>query len=345
MKKIAVFNAGSSSLKFTLFDFDTHEVLVERNIQNIGSGDGVANHEEALRVLDVAFDELCMVGHRVVHGGEHFIEPTLVDDEVIQQIQKLSFLAPLHNPANLKAIEFFHTHFPHIPQYCVFDTAFHATMPKEAYIYAIEKQLYTQHHIRRYGFHGSSHSYLLKESAKLLNKPISQLNLITLHLGNGASVCAIKNGKSIDTSMGFTPLEGLVMGQRCGDIDAGIVLHMQREFGWSVEEVDKELNKHAGLVGLCGENNVQKILTRNDEDAQLAIDVMVRRIQKYIGGYMVLLEGEVDALVFSGGIGENSQTIREKIVANKMLQHLQTLVIPTDEQKEIMLKSTMFLEK
>jgi acetate kinase len=344
MKKIAVFNAGSSSLKFTLYDFATHKVLVEKNIQNIGTKGGVANHEEALGLLEVYFEEFCIIGHRVVHGGERFVAPTLVDDDVIEQIHHLSTLAPLHNPVNLKAIEYFHKHYPNIPQYCVFDTAFHATMPQEAYRYAIAKDLYTQHHIRRYGFHGTSHSYLVQEAAKLLHKSPNKVRLITLHLGNGASACAIKNGKSIDTSMGFTPLEGLVMGSRCGDIDAGVIFYLQRELSLGVDAVDAMLNKHAGLVGLCGDNDVQHILKRKDADAHLALEIMVRRVQKYIGAYMVLLEGDVDAIVLSGGIGENAQEIQKRIMDNKMFAKIPFLVIQTDEAKEIMLQSREFLE-
>ena len=207
-------------------------------------------------------------------------------------------------------------------------------MPKEAYLYALNYEMYDKHHIRRYGFHGTSHAYVSKKASKILNKNINTLNLITLHLGNGASICAIKNGKSIDTSMGFTPLEGLLMGTRCGDIDPGITLYMQKKLGMSIEEVDYELNKNSGLKGICGENDLRKILSNSDESSELAIQMMIRRIQKYLGSYMILLEN-VDAIVFTGGIGENSQYIREKILDNLFLKKLETLVIKTDEELEI----------
>jgi acetate kinase len=253
---------------------------------------------------------------------------------VIGVIRDLIPLAPLHNPANLTGIEVAMQKAGHIPQIAVFDTAFHASLPKEAYLYALPYSLYEEDKIRRYGFHGTSHAYLAKAAAKELKKELKDLNVITLHLGNGASACAIKNGKSIDTSMGFTPLEGLVMGTRCGDIDAEIVLYLQRELGKSQKEVEHILNKESGLLGICGENDLRAILDRDDERAKLARDMMVRRIQKYIGAYMVLLE-DVDALVFSGGIGENSQEIRSAVMDNKILRDIKMLVIKTDEELEI----------
>jgi acetate kinase len=240
----------------------------------------------------------------------------------------------LHNSANLAGIKSLKKRFPHIPQVAVFDTAFHATLPKEAYLYALPYELYEKEQVRRYGFHGSSHSYLVKEAAKHLNKRVEDVNVITLHLGNGASVCAVKNGKSIDTSMGFTPLEGLVMGSRSGDIDPAIVIYLQRELGYSYDEVDTMLNKHSGLLGICGKSDVREILNAADEKSQLAIDIMVRRIQKYIGAYMILLE-DVDAIVFSGGIGEHSKYIRTKIVDNKILKSIKSFVIETDEELEV----------
>jgi len=243
-------------------------------------------------------------------------------------------LAPLHNPANLEGIVVVKKVASDVKQVAVFDTAFHSSMPKEAYLYAIPYEMYEKHKIRRYGFHGSSHSYVLKQVAKELNRSVPQLNIITLHLGNGASACAIENGKCIDTSMGFTPLEGLVMGSRSGDIDPAIVIYMQRELAFSFDEVDTILNKKSGLVGICGDNNVREIIESKDEKSKLALSMMVRRIQKYIGAYMALL-GRVDAIVFTGGIGENSKYIRERVLGNSFFKDIKVLVIKTNEELEI----------
>jgi len=334
--KILVLNAGSSSLKCKLFSMPEGKVLYEKVVQNIGEKNSkIATHHDALASLEIAFDTLDALGHRVVHGGEFFSKSVVIDDEVVSKLQKLIPLAPLHNPANIEGIVTAQKRVPNTPQIAVFDTAFHATLEKKAYMYALPKELYDKHSIRRYGFHGTSHGYLTKEAAKLLHKNVEEVNLITLHLGNGASVCAVKNGKSIDTSMGFTPLEGLVMGTRSGDIDPAIVFYLENELGMSSAEVDTLLNKKSGLVGLCGENDVRTITQREDFDATLAIEIMVRRIQKYIGAYMVLLEGDVDAIIFSGGIGEHSEIIREMIMNNKMLANLKKLVICTDEELAI----------
>ncbi len=343
--KIAVINAGSSSLKFKLFDMQTKEVLKSFNIEHIGEeGAAFSNHHEALESIDIDFSSLDAIGHRVVHGGEEFKKAVLINAKVLDAIDKLSALAPLHNPANLEGIVVAKKKAPNIPHIAVFDTAFHSTMPKEAYLYALDYKMYEKHNIRRYGFHGTSHSFISKEAAKILKRDIDELNLITLHLGNGASACAIKNGKSIDTSMGFTPLEGLVMGSRSGDIDPAIVLYMQRELGQSVDEVDKSLNKESGLLGICGENDVRDILNSKDEKAKLAIDMMIRRIQKYIGSYMALLE-KVDAIVFSGGIGENSVYIRERVLESQMFNKIESLVIKTNEELEIANECLGVLEK
>ncbi len=333
--RVAVINSGSSSLKFKLYDMQTKEALHVELIEHIGEeGHKFANHHEALESIDIDFNALDVIGHRVVHGGELFSKATLIDDEVIQAIQKLSSLAPLHNPANLEGIMVARKKAPDVMQVAVFDTAFHSTMPPEAYLYALNYEMYEKHRIRRYGFHGTSHSFISKKAASILNKNIDETNLITLHLGNGASVCAIKNGKSVDTSMGFTPLEGLVMGTRCGDIDPAIVLYMQRELGLHVEDIDRELNKNSGLFGICGDNDVRSILELDDEKSKLALRIMIRRIQKYIGAYMVLL-GRVDAIVFSGGIGENSEYIREKVLDSEYLRQIRSLVIKTDEELAI----------
>ncbi|MEA3522126.1 MAG: acetate kinase [Campylobacterota bacterium] len=333
--RVAVINSGSSSLKFKLFDMRTEEVLHALIVENIGEkGSKIKTHHEALESLDVDFSSIDIIGHRVVHGGEEFSKPTIIDEGVIKTIEHLIPLAPLHNPANLEGIIVARKKAPDAIQIAVFDTAFHAQMPREAYIYALPFEMYEKHKIRRYGFHGTSHSYLLKECAKVLNREVKELNIITLHLGNGASACAIENGISIDTSMGFTPLEGLVMGTRCGDIDPAIVLYMQRELGLSITEIDNTLNKMSGLFGICGSSDIRDILDSQSEHSELALEMMIRRVKKYIGAYMALL-GRVDAIVFSGGIGENSTYIRGKIMQNNLAQESHVLVIKTDEELEI----------
>jgi len=333
--RVAVINAGSSSLKFKLFDMNTKKILYSLLVENIGEKSSkIKTHYEALESLDVDFSSIDIIGHRVVHGGEKFREPTIIDESVIKKIEELIPLAPLHNPANLEGIRVSIKKAPVAIQIAVFDTAFHAQMPQEAYLYALPFEMYEKHKIRRYGFHGTSHSYLLKECAKLLSIETSELNIITLHLGNGASACAIEKGISIDTSMGFTPLEGLVMGTRCGDIDPAIVLYMQRELGLSVEDVDNILNKKSGLLGICDSSDIRAILDLQSEQSELALNMMIRRVKKYIGAYMALL-GRVDAIVFSGGIGENSAYIRNKIMENNPAQGTPVLVIKTDEELEI----------
>ena len=333
--KVAVLNAGSSSLKFKLFDMETNSVLKTQVIENIGERHSpIRTHHEALEKIDVNFASLDAIGHRVVHGGERFSDAALINIKVLAAIEELSVLAPLHNPANLEGIKVAKEKAPKVPQVAVFDTSFHSTMSKEAYLYALPIEMYKKHHIRRYGFHGTSHSYVMKEAARELNKDVNSVNLITLHLGNGASACAIENGKSIDTSMGFTPLEGLVMGSRSGDLDPSIVLYMQRDLGLSVKRIDELLNKKSGLIGICNDNDVRNIIASEDENSKLALNMMIRRIQKYIGSYMVLL-GRVDAIVFTGGIGENSTYIRERVMSSTMLKDIKTLVIKTDEELEI----------
>ena len=311
------------------------EVLASRLVENIGeSGSTLKNHHDALLSLEIDFSSIDAVGHRVVHGGEHFVNATLIDSEVIETIRSLIPLAPLHNGANLEGIIVARKAAADIPQVAVFDTAFHATMPEEAYRYALPEEIYTKHHIRRYGFHGTSHAYVSQKAAEILGEDLKDLNLITLHLGNGASACAIERGKSIDTSMGFTPLEGLVMGSRSGDVDPAILLYMQRELGMSVEEVDRVLNKESGLLGLCSQNDLRTIVGTSTPESDLAFKVMVRRIQKYIGAYMALL-GDVDAVVFTGGIGENSVEVRDAVLHSKMFQDLKCLVVKTDEELAI----------
>lgn len=339
---VLVINAGSSSLKCKLFSLPEGRVLFNELVQNIGEkGSEVATHHDALIHLKIDFKKVDLIAHRVVHGGEKFSKAVLIDAYVKQEIRALFSLAPLHNPANLEGIEVMQEFAKEIPQVALFDTAFHSTMQAEAYLYALPYELYEKHTIRRYGFHGLSHSYVLKEAAKILDKPVEKCSMVTLHLGNGASVCAIENGKSIETSMGFTPLEGLVMGSRSGDLDPSIVLYLQEELGLSVAEVSRLLNKESGLVGICGENDVRKILQSEERNAALAIRMMVRRIQKYVGAYMALLD-EVDAIVFTGGIGENSEYIRKAVMQSRLLSQVKCLVINTDEELEMARESLKY---
>ena len=309
--------------------------------------------------------DLSAIGHRVVHGGELFHQPTLIDEAVLTGIRNMIPLAPLHNPANLMGIEVTMQFAEDIPQVAVFDTAFHQSLPAHAFLYAIPKELYQQERIRRYGFHGTSHCYVAKQAANFLSKPLHDLNLITLHLGNGGSVTAIKQGKSIDTSMGMTPLEGLVMGTRSGDIDPAIPFYLNQNSNMSSEEINTMLNKESGLKGICGENDmraIHKMADAGDENAQLALDMYCYRIKKYIGAYCAVL-GHVDALVFTGGIGENDAQTRAQICEglgllglsidpNKNMQRdtntidindnksvVSILVIPTNEELEIAMQS------
>lgn len=391
--KILVLNSGSSSIKFRLFAVaeDDWRVAASGAATRIGE-DGaavrlswtdaagevhsredaatIASHHAGIEHIVTALRhtgalggiaELGAVGHRVVHGGEAFHTPTLVDDDVIAAIRRMIPLAPLHNPANLDGIMVARELFPGVPQVAVFDTAFHQTMPRTAYRYAIPGYLYREHHVRRYGFHGTSHHYVAKAAARMLDKPLSHCNLITLHLGNGASATAIREGASVDTSMGMTPLEGLVMGSRCGDIDPAVHFYLCRHLGFDNDTMDDLLNRQSGLVGLCGVNDmreVHRLAEAGDEDAELALGVTCHRLRKYIGAYVAVL-GRVDAVVFTGGIGENDAEIRRCACAeleplgialdphaNAQVQgrvgtisradsRVAVLVVPTDEELEI----------
>lgn len=338
--KIAIINSGSSSIKCKVFLMPQGDVLAQASIEKIGEDEStvifkhgtnkqvitsvIKTHNEGLGEINALlkkhkivehFSALDVIAHRVVHGGEYFKGATKIDDNVIEKIKELIPLAPLHNQINLEGILITIKEAPNVPQIAIFDTAFHSSLPKKAYLYALPYELYEKHKIRRYGFHGTSHSYVMKEAAKAMNRDVKELNIITLHLGNGASVCAIQNGESIDTSMGFTPLEGLIMGSRCGDLDPAILLYLQRELGLSTDEVDELLNKQSGLLGICGEKDVREIKKRDDELARLALEMMVRRVKKYIGSYMALL-GRVDALVFTAGIGGRSASLRAGILQN-----------------------------
>lgn len=340
--KILVINSGSSSIKYRLFDMSTKTVLASGLVEQIGEEqsrlthqtrnargnmdeivktDTIVEHREGFELLGAALSEsgalkdtkeLFGIGHRVVHGGEEFRKPTLINQKVIDTIRRLSPLAPLHNPANLLGIEVARQSAPDVPQVAVFDTAFHQSLPEYSYQYAIPQDLYETHQVRRYGFHGTSHSYVARQAAKMLSHPLDALNLITLHLGNGASAAAVKSGKSIDTSMGMTPLEGLIMGTRSGDIDPAIIFYLKRKTGLARDDVETILNKRSGLKGICGVNDMREVEKRSgegDSRAQLAIEMVCYRIKKYIGAYYAVL-GRLDALVFTAGIGEKSPLIR-----------------------------------
>jgi acetate kinase len=340
--KILVINSGSSSIKYRLFDMTAKTVLASGLVEQIGEAqsrlihqtrnaqgqmveivkaEAVADHRAGFERISAVLGEsgalkdtkeLSGIGHRVVHGGEEFKEPTLINASVNDTIRGLIPLAPLHNPANLLGIEVATQSAPDVPQVAVFDTAFHQSLPQNAYRYAIPQDLYETHHVRRYGFHGTSHSYVAKQAAKIMDRPLQSLNMITLHLGNGASAAAIKGGKSIDTSMGMTPLEGLIMGTRCGDIDPAVIFYLKRKTGLTRDEVETILNKDSGLKGICGVNDMREVEKRaqeGDSRAQLAIEMVCYRIKKYIGAYFAILD-RLDALVFTAGIGEKSPLIR-----------------------------------
>ncbi|WP_104749536.1 acetate kinase [Helicobacter cynogastricus] len=344
--RILVLNLGSSSIKFQLFNIAKQEVLARGLVEQIGGEcaqvqiytqdgrvemskeclhistyeEGLIHVENSLRNLGVlqSFGHVDGVGHRVVHGGDLFIQPTLIDNHVIEHIEKLAFLAPLHNPANLMGIKTIRKQAPQLPQVAVFDTAFHQSIPPHAFMYALPYHLYETYKLRRYGFHGTSHHFVAQEAAKFLNIPYEKFSAISLHLGNGASVCAIKNGQSMDTSMGLTPLEGLIMGTRSGDLDPALLGYIMQIHHKSLEEVNDILNKDSGLKGLCSKNDmrsVESLIEEGDEKAILAFDMYAYRIKKYIGSYLITL-GHIDALIFTGGVGENCARLRKAVCTN-----------------------------
>ncbi|HEX7743934.1 MAG TPA: acetate kinase [Micromonosporaceae bacterium] len=318
MSRVLVINSGSSSVKYRLYEDTT--VLDSGKIERIGeAGGGPADHDAALSaVLDrLDLTGLAAVGHRVVHGGVDFTEPTLVDDVVVETIRNLIPLAPLHNPANLAGIEVTRRLLPDVPQVAVFDTAFHRTMPEAAATYAIDRPTADRFGVRRYGFHGTSHAYVSRRTAALLSRAYADTNTITLHLGNGASACAVENGRSVATSMGLSPLEGLVMGTRSGDVDPTVVFHLRREGGMLVDDIDDLLNHRSGLLGLAGVNDMREVLRKRaagDPAAALAFDVYCRRIKQYVGAYYALL-GRVDAVTFTAGVGEHAAPVRAAALA------------------------------
>jgi len=344
MSKTISINAGSSSLKWQLYLMPEEKVLAKGLLERIGLKDSIstvkfdgrsekqvldiADHMQAVKILldDLkrfniieSYDEITGVGHRVVAGGEHFKDSALVDEEVIQKVEELSLLAPLHNPANAAGIRAFREILPDITSVVVFDTSFHTTMPEKAYRYPIPTKYYTENKVRKYGAHGTSHEYVAKEAAKILGRPIEELKLITCHIGNGASITAVDKGVSVDTSMGFTPLGGVMMGTRTGDIDPAIIPYLMQytdDFN-TPEDISRVLNRESGLLGVSEKSSdmrdIHEAMRAGDAKAQLANDIFVDRIQKYIGQYLAVLNG-ADAIIFTAGIGENSVTIRELVI-------------------------------
>ena len=302
---VFVVNCGSATLKYRLVDVDDGSGTVSGTVET------QAGHEAALRGVLASLPDtaLVAVAHRVVHGGERFSAPVVVDDDVLSAIQDLAPLAPLHNPNNALGIEIARRMLPDVPHVAVFDTAFHHTLPARAYTYAVPAEW----GVRRYGFHGTSHAYVSRAAARLLGREPSETNLIVLHLGNGASATAIEGGRSVDTSMGLTPLEGLVMGTRSGDVDAGVLLHLLRR-GLSTAELDEGLNRRGGMLALAGESDLREVHRRADARAALALDVYCYRIRKYVGAYLAVL-GRVDAIVFTAGVGEHDAAVRAQSLA------------------------------
>lgn len=399
MTLIAIVNCGSSSIKFRALDPEGRETVVDGMIEGIGEATGrlglkfpgrsdiddievdhpIRDHRDGIDrmfhdilstgVLDAGGGLAC-IGHRVVHGGEDFTQPALITDAVLDAIRRQVPLAPLHNPANIIGIEAAMDVAPDIPHVAVFDTAFHQSIPARAYRYAVPNALYEDHRVRRYGFHGTSHAYVSRAAADFLGVPLEGFNAVVLHLGNGASVTAIRGGRSIDTSMGLTPLEGLVMGTRSGDVDPALHRFLADNAGLSIHEIDTMLNRESGLKGICGDNDMRAVEARmeaGDESARLAFDMFAYRARKYLGAYMAVL-GRVDAVVFTAGIGENAPAVRAAICSD--LEPLgitldaarnagrggpkeisadesrtRVLVIPTDEELEIAVQAQHCIEQ
>lgn len=391
--KILVINCGSSSFKYQLINMDDQSVLCSGLVERIGDDMGALIHKKApggshekkfnfkmafkthhaglTAVMDIMIkgetavisnlNEIGAVGHRVVHGGEHFQKSCKVTGDVKSAIKDLFALSPLHNPANLVGIEVAEALLPHAPSVAVFDTEFHATMPAKAYMYALPYAMYEEDRVRRYGFHGTSHQYVARKAAEFLGKPADQANIISCHLGNGCSIAAVKNGKCIDTSMGMTPLAGLMMGTRCGDVDPAIHAYLAKTKGMDIKSIDNIMNKESGLKGICDMNDMRDIhaaIEKGDKKAELAFDMFCYRIRHYIGAYYLEL-GRVDGLVFTAGIGENDEHVRARVCEN--LEHIgivfnneenilrkgvarciskpeatvPVLIVPTDEELEI----------
>lgn len=355
MSTVLVVNSGSSSIKYQLIEMSDESVLAKGLIERIGTDHGTISHTVngrtdtwSVSVLDhiagfEAMIDACnthgpnldeanivAVGHRVVQGGSRFVAPTIIDKAVIRTVEQLSPLAPLHNPPNLLGVQAARVAFPTIPHVAIFDTAFHQTMPPEAYTYAIDRALAQQHRIRRYGFHGTSHKYVSELAADFLGKRLEDVNTIVLHIGNGVSACAVRGGKSVETSMGLTPLEGMVMGTRSGDIDPGIIFHLARQAGMSSDQIDDLLNRRSGLIGMTGSGDMRDLLTavnRGDEVADLALNVYCHRLRHYVGAYYAQL-GWVDCIAFTAGVGENVPEVRARTLAN-----LEQMGIQIDPEK------------
>jgi acetate kinase len=369
-RTVLVLNCGSSSLKYAVVEPDSGRQLADGIVERIGDDRGVADHEAALRA---AFDFLAeaghgldglglvAVGHRVVHGGPDLYQPTIVDDVLIETLKTLAPLAPLHNPPAILGIEVARRVLPDLPHVAVFDTAFFHDLPPAAATYAIDRKLAEQWHIRRYGFHGTSHQYVSEQAAEFLQAPLESLNQIVLHLGNGASASAIAGGRPVDTSMGLTPMEGLVMGTRSGDVDPGVITYLSRTAGMSMEDIESLLNRRSGVLGLGGEIDFRVLHRRiesGDAAARLAYDVYIHRLRKYIGAYLALL-GKTDVITFTAGVGENDATVRRDALSGMAMlgieldehlndspasgprritadmSHTTVLVIPTDEELAI----------
>lgn len=346
MDAVFVLNCGSSSIKFQLIEPESGSVHLKGLAENLNTSrarikwDGGekelngGDYGEALgEILKLLGDKnIIAVGHRVVHGGESFCSSVVIDDQVLKEIKSCNHLAPLHNPVNALGIEILQEKFPDIPQVAVFDTSFHQTMPETAYLYALPYEYYENYQVRRYGFHGTSHRFVVAKGAEEVGKALEETSFISCHLGNGCSVAAVKGGKCLDTSMGLTPLEGLVMGQRSGDLDPSIVSFLSDHLQVSGEEVITILNKKSGLLGISGVSEDMRLLTESQEPrAKLAIDIFCYRLAKYIAAYLVPLQ-EVDAILFTGGIGENAAGIRNQVMEHLKPFNLKPLVIPTNEE-------------
>jgi len=393
--RILVLNSGSSSIKFQLFAMDTKTSLASGLVEQIGSSSSravlkangetyeikrfIKDHHDGLEAMNELFvtshtlhdlSELDGIGHRIVHGGESFFSSMIVDESVIKKIEEISPLAPLHNPGHLAGIKNAMKESKNVPHVVVFDTVFHQSMPEYAYRYALPYDVCKSHHIRKYGFHGTSHRYVCKQAAKILGIEFDKFNAISLHLGNGASACAVQNGKSIDTSMGLSPLEGLIMGTRSGDMDPAVVIYLLNIGVLKWNEIDNFLNKKSGLFGICGSSDMREVVAKmqDDERAKLAFEMFCYRVKKYIGSYYAIL-GRVDALIFTGGIGENAPNTRQKICDE--LKHLgihinhdlnfqdmrgercidgddakiKTLIIPTNEELEIAIETARVIKE
>ncbi len=338
--KILVLNCGSSSVKFALFNSDTQQELVGGQVENIGTANGLlkatkgdekyskecgeVNHEIAIDAIKAYLDSTGLVedgiggvGHRVVHGGEHFKDSVIITNEVLKGIKECSDLAPLHNPVNLLGIEFSQKYYPGVPQVAVFDTSFHQTLEPKAFLYPVPYNLYEDYSVRRYGFHGTSHRFVVAKAVEMLNKNVEDLNIITAHLGNGCSAAAIKGGKSVDTTMGLTPLEGLMMGTRSGSVDPGLHSFLNESLGWDIAKINSVLNKKSGLLGISGQSQDMRTLAEaaeaGDARAALAIEIFVYRLAKSLASLVPVL-GSLDVLIFTGGIGENNRKLRVDVI-------------------------------